>query len=81
MTPRGLVLATSLCVCAAVEVAAQPSSLNGPPELTSPPPVLRTADPAGVKTAEGSNWHHAMVIGSYTDADLESILIYLRLPP
>ncbi|HEV3198196.1 MAG TPA: cytochrome c [Bryobacteraceae bacterium] len=50
-------------------------------DLTSPPPVLRTADPAGVKTAEGSNWHHAMVIGSYTDADLESILIYLRLPP
>jgi hypothetical protein len=47
-------------------------------DLTLPPPVLRTADPAGVKTAEGSTWRHLPAIDSYSDADLESILIYLR---
>jgi len=47
-------------------------------DLTSPPPVLRTADPASVKTAESSDWRHGAVTGSYSDADLESILIYLR---
>jgi mono/diheme cytochrome c family protein len=47
-------------------------------DLTSSPPVLRTVDPAGVETAKGSNWRHAIVIGSYSDAELESILIYLK---
>jgi mono/diheme cytochrome c family protein len=47
-------------------------------DLTSSPPVLRTADPAGVKTAEGSGWRHAQAIGAYSDADLELILLYLR---
>jgi hypothetical protein len=28
--------------------------------------------------AEGSTWRHASVIGSYNDAELGSILIYLR---
>jgi hypothetical protein len=47
-------------------------------DLSAPPPVLHTADPAGVKTARGSSWRHALAIGSYTDAHLESILSYLR---
>jgi mono/diheme cytochrome c family protein len=47
-------------------------------DLTSAPPVLRTADPARVKTADGSSWRHAAAISSYSDAELESILIYLR---
>jgi mono/diheme cytochrome c family protein len=47
-------------------------------DLTSAPPVLRTIDPGRVKTADGSAWRHASVIGSYSDAELESILIYLR---
>jgi mono/diheme cytochrome c family protein len=47
-------------------------------DLTSPPPVLRTSDPATVKIAEGTSWRHAVATSSYSDADLESILIYLR---
>lgn len=47
-------------------------------DLTLPPPVLRTSDPGGVKTAEGSSWRHALATSAYSDADLESILIYLR---
>ena len=47
-------------------------------DLTTPPPVLRTFEPPSVNFAEGSNWLHASVIGSYNDAELRSILIYLR---
>ena len=47
-------------------------------DLTTPPPVLRTLEPAAVKIAQGSAWRHASVIGSYTDAELDSILLYLR---
>ncbi|MDP9112052.1 MAG: c-type cytochrome [Acidobacteriota bacterium] len=47
-------------------------------DLTTPPPVLRTLEPPSVNFAEGSMWRHASVIGSYTDAELGSILIYLR---
>ena len=47
-------------------------------DLTSTPPVLRTADPATVKIAEGSAWRHASVIASYDDAELASILAFLR---
>jgi mono/diheme cytochrome c family protein len=47
-------------------------------DLTAPPPVLRTLEPAVVKIAQGSAWRHASVIGSYNDAELGSILIYLR---
>ena len=46
-------------------------------DLTSPPPVLRTVDPAAVEITEGG-WRHASVIGSYSDADLESILVFLH---
>jgi mono/diheme cytochrome c family protein len=47
-------------------------------DLTSSPPVLRTADPAAVKIAEGSGWRHASAIGAYDDAELDSILAFLR---
>jgi mono/diheme cytochrome c family protein len=47
-------------------------------DLTTPPPVLRTFEPPSVNFAEGSTWRHASVIGSYNDAELGSILIYLR---
>jgi hypothetical protein len=47
-------------------------------DLTTPPPVLRTLEPPSAKFAEGSTWRHASVIGSYNDAELVSILIYLR---
>jgi cytochrome c553 len=47
-------------------------------DLTSVPPVLRTVDPSGLKVTEGSAWRHASVIGAYNDAELASILAYLR---
>jgi len=47
-------------------------------DLTSAPPVLRTESPASVQTRDGSAWRHASVIGSYNDAELASILSYLR---
>jgi mono/diheme cytochrome c family protein len=47
-------------------------------DLTSPPPVLRTADAGSVTSKDGSTWRHSSVIGSYSDAELEAILDYLR---
>lgn len=47
-------------------------------DLTTPPPVLRTESPASVQTRDGSTWRHASVIGAYSDAELTSILAYLR---
>jgi mono/diheme cytochrome c family protein len=47
-------------------------------DLTTPPPVFVTAEPSAVKLADGSTWRHASVMGSYKDAELESILGYLR---
>ena len=47
-------------------------------DLTSSPPVLRTADPGSVVLADGSMWRHSNVITSYQDNDLEAILAYLR---
>jgi mono/diheme cytochrome c family protein len=47
-------------------------------DLTSPPPVQRSLDPAAVKLAEGSAWKHASVLSSYNDSELSSILNYLR---
>jgi mono/diheme cytochrome c family protein len=47
-------------------------------DLTSAPPVLRTVDPSTLKVAEGSAWRHGSVIGAYNDAELASILGYLR---
>ena len=47
-------------------------------DLTSVPPVLRTAVSAAIQTREGSAWKHSAVIASYTDAELAAILTYLR---
>ena len=47
-------------------------------DLTSAPPVLRTVAPAAVQTRDGSIWRHSSVTGSYNDAELSSILEYLR---
>ena len=47
-------------------------------DLTTPPPVLVTAEPSAVKLSDGSTWRHASVIGSYKDTELESILDFLR---
>jgi mono/diheme cytochrome c family protein len=47
-------------------------------DLTSPPPVQRTVDSSAVKITDSSTWRHASVLGSYSDGDLQSILIFLR---
>jgi cytochrome c553 len=47
-------------------------------DLTSPPPVLRTVDPATLKVAAGNSWRHESVIGAYSDTELASILGFLR---
>jgi mono/diheme cytochrome c family protein len=48
-------------------------------DLTSSPPVLRTESPAAVQARDGSTWKHSSVIGSYSDAELATILAYLRV--
>ena len=48
-------------------------------DLTSIPPVQRSAEPGSVKFADGSNWRHSSVIKSYDDAELAAILTYLRV--
>ena len=47
-------------------------------DLTSPPPVQRSAGPGAVKIADGSAWRHSSVIGAYNDSELGSVLSYLR---
>ena len=47
-------------------------------DLTSSPPVERSAEPGSVKFTDGSAWRHSAVIGAYNDADLNAILTYLR---
>jgi cytochrome c553 len=47
-------------------------------DLTLAPPVLRVFPAASVKIQEGGTWRHAAVIESYTDAELEGILAFLR---
>jgi mono/diheme cytochrome c family protein len=47
-------------------------------DLTIPPPVQRTVEPGAVAFAEGSGWKHSSVIESYSDAELSSILAFLR---
>jgi mono/diheme cytochrome c family protein len=48
-------------------------------DLTSSPPVLRTESPAAVQTRDSSTWKHSSMIGSYSDAELTTILAYLRV--
>jgi mono/diheme cytochrome c family protein len=47
-------------------------------DLTLPPPVLHTADPATVKLTDGSAWRHSSVLTAYSDSELNSVLAYLR---
>lgn len=47
-------------------------------DLTMPPPVLGTVTPVEFSSREESTWKHADVIGAYSDADLTSILTFLR---
>ena len=47
-------------------------------DLTSPPPVLRTLRPAAVTLKQGSDWRHSSALSSYNDAELQSILAFLR---
>jgi mono/diheme cytochrome c family protein len=47
-------------------------------DLTTTPPVRRTVAPADFRNREGSEWRHSSVIGAYSDAELASILAFLR---
>jgi mono/diheme cytochrome c family protein len=47
-------------------------------DLTSAPPVQRSAEPGSVKFTDGSKWRHSSVIGTYNDSELAAILDYLR---
>lgn len=47
-------------------------------DLTSPPPVLRTLAPSSVTVKDGSEWRHASALAAYSDAELQSILAFLR---
>jgi len=47
-------------------------------DLSSPLPVLRTFAGDGVKLTDGSSWRHREAIGSYKDAELGEIGVYLR---
>ncbi len=50
-------------------------------DLTSPPPVLRTLAPGSVSLKDGSAWRHASALAGYSDAELDSILVFLRAVP
>jgi hypothetical protein len=47
-------------------------------DLTSPPPVPRMFSGGAVKVADGSGWRHASMIQSYGDAEIDSILVFLK---
>jgi mono/diheme cytochrome c family protein len=47
-------------------------------DLTSAPPVERSAETGAVKFSDGSGWRHASAIGAYKDDELTAILAYLR---
>lgn len=47
-------------------------------DLTSAPPVERSAESGAVKFSDGSSWRHAAVIGAYKDDELGAILTWLR---
>jgi mono/diheme cytochrome c family protein len=47
-------------------------------DLTSAPPVQRTAEPGTVRFTDGSRWDHASDIRAYDDSELTAILAYLR---
>jgi mono/diheme cytochrome c family protein len=47
-------------------------------DLTGTPPVLRSFTPAELKLQEGAAWTHSAAIASYKDAELASIVAYLK---
>ena len=47
-------------------------------DLTVTPPVLRNEVPGAVQTREGSAWRHSAAIGRYSDAELGTVLAFLR---
>jgi mono/diheme cytochrome c family protein len=47
-------------------------------DLTSAPPVARTVESSAVEVKDGSSWKHSAFIGAYNDAELASILAWLR---
>ena len=47
-------------------------------DLTSAPPVQRSADTPDVEVTAGGSWKHSAVIAAYSDAELSSIAAYLR---
>jgi mono/diheme cytochrome c family protein len=47
-------------------------------DLTLAPPVLRNVSPSEIQIGEGTRWRHSSVVTSYTDAELASVLPYLR---
>jgi hypothetical protein len=48
-------------------------------DFTASPPVLRTFGSSEVKLTDGSAWKHASAMSAYSDAELESILGYLKI--
>jgi mono/diheme cytochrome c family protein len=48
-------------------------------DLTSSPPVQRSAEPGTVKFTGGANWRHSSFIGAYADSELAAVLAYLRV--
>ncbi len=47
-------------------------------DLTSSPPVRRNVGSDSIKIKAGSGWRHASALGTYTNKELENILVYLR---
>jgi len=47
-------------------------------DFTLPPPVMRVFPSGALKIADGSAWKHSSVIASYQDAELASILSFLK---
>lgn len=48
-------------------------------DLTTKPPVLRTFAAAEVKIGGASNWSHNSAMAAYSDAELDSVLAFLRV--
>lgn len=48
-------------------------------DLTTTPPVLRTFTAAEVKIGGASNWSHNSAMAAYSDAELESVLAFLKV--
>ncbi|HEY7389343.1 MAG TPA: cytochrome c [Bryobacteraceae bacterium] len=47
-------------------------------DLTTAPPVLHTAQPGTITWRDASDWNHSSFVRAYDDAELGSILTYLR---